>query len=254
MLSRLLPFTLVVLTALLPRGGQNSQGQKAAPRAGAPASVEQVLGRYVEALGGREALEKINTRVTRGSMELVGTPIIGEHENYAKAPNKSVTATNLPGLGVVRDGHDGQSAWAQDPKYGLRDLKGAELASAKFDAELHKELKLRELVRQLEPGPAAKVEGRAAHVLVGTLEGGSPLKLYFDQESGLLLRMDTVRESPEDKVAFEVYFEDYREVDKVKVPFRVRWQTSDFASVIRVSSVKHNEPVDDAKFKKPSGN
>lgn len=222
------------------------------PAAAAAPTADDILEKYVQALGGRAAFEKINSRVTKGSYEIVGTPVKGEQEVYSKAPNMATTTTTLPGLGVIKDGYDGQAGWAQDPAEGLRELKGAEHAAAKFDAEFNKEIRYKQLLRQLEVRGSEKVGGREAHVVVGTAEGVGPVKMYFDKQTGLLSRFDTVREGSRGKEAFEVYFEDYREVDGVRIPFGQRWQTSDFTAVVKLTSVKHNEAIEDAKFKKPS--
>ena len=77
-----------------------------------------------------------------------------------------------------------------------------------------------------------KVGGSDAFVVEATPAEGHATRLYFDTQTGLLLRKD------------KTYFEDYREVDGVKLPFRER---DDF-SVIRLTEVKHNLPVDDARF------
>lgn len=252
-MRRTLLATLFVLAAAAVGAAQTAppSGGTQAPAAAA-VTVDQILERYVQALGGRAALEKISTRTIRGSYEIAGTPLKGEHEGYSKAPNMITLTTVLPGVGVNRNGYDGQTAWAQDPVDGLRELKGGELAMMKFDAEFNRELKLKRLLTQLELKGAEKVGGREAHVVVGTPEGLAPMKMYFDKLSGLLLRTDMAWDTPRGKMAFEVYYDDYREVDGVKLPFSQRWQAPNFVAVIKFTSVRHNEAVEDAKFKKPS--
>jgi hypothetical protein len=76
------------------------------------------------------------------------------------------------------------------------------------------------------------VGGAEAYAVTATPADGHAVTLYFDARTGLLLRRD------------RTYFEDYREVDGVKLPFRIR---DDF-STITLTEVKHNVPLDDARF------
>lgn len=251
-MSRTLLTVLLVSASLAAASAQTNTKPQAQQPAAAAVTADAVLDRYVQALGGSAAIEKISTRVVKGSYEIGGVPAKGELEVYSKAPNMTAITVTMPGLGVLRQGYDGQTGWKHDPAFGLRELKGSELAALKFDAEFNRELKLKQMLRQLEVKGAEKVAGRDAHVLVGAVDGLGPVKLYFDKQSGLLSRMDAAREDPTGRVAYEVYYGDYREVDGVKIPFSMRSQTSDFADEIKLTAVRHNEAVEDSKFKKPS--
>ena len=98
-----------------------------------------------------------------------------------------------------------------------------------------------------------KVGDREAYVIVATPAAGSPEKWYFDTQTGLLIRTDSERESPEGKVPVEAYLEDYKEIDGVKLPFTLRQVLPAFSIIIKISEVKHNVPIEDSKFDKPSG-
>src|SRR5262245_65576576 len=92
-------------------------------------SVDQILDKYVQAIGGRQAVEKITSRVTKGTFEVSTMGLKGELEVYAKAPNKTLRVQNLSGVGEILDGYDGKIAWSQNPMMGLREKDGAELAA-----------------------------------------------------------------------------------------------------------------------------
>ena len=77
-------------------------------------------------------------------------------------------------------------------------------------------------------------------------------RLYFDAQTGLLLRTLQIRESPLGPVPFQIDFEDYREVDGVKVPALTRRCRPDFSFAARLDQIQHNVPIDDAKFDKPA--
>src|SRR5262245_21317324 len=74
-------------------------------------TVDQILDKYMQASGGRQAVEKITSRMTKGTVEFSTMGLKGEMENYAKAPNKTLTIINLSGVGEFREGDDGKIAW-----------------------------------------------------------------------------------------------------------------------------------------------
>ena len=95
------------------------------------------------ALGGRAALEKINSRSAKGTFEVLGIALSGPAEMYAKAPNKTLTILKVPGQTTLKEGFDGTVGWQEDPDDGVVDKTGLELGSAMRDADFYQPLKLR---------------------------------------------------------------------------------------------------------------
>jgi zinc protease len=253
----LLLFTLVAVGQGLAQGAapkseaKPADAAKATEKAPPLPTVDQILDKYVQAIGGRAAIEKLTSRAAKGTFEMPAMGLNAPVELYAKAPNRVATTINISGFGTVAEGYDGKTAWARDPTSGLREKGGVELATARLDAEFHKELKLRELYPKMELKGREKVGEREAYVVLATPPEGSAEKWYFDAESGLLVRSDVEREGPQGKLPFEIYLEDYREVDGVKMPFTSRMVNPSVSITIRLEEVKHNVAVDEAKFAKP---
>src|SRR5262249_1329514 len=112
-------------------------------------SADQIIDKYVQAIGGKAAIEKQTSRVSKGSFELPAFGASGTAEICEKGPNKTLAVINVAGFGVVQEGFDGKVAWFQDPQNGLREKTGAELAAAKLDAELQKPIKIKQLYPKL---------------------------------------------------------------------------------------------------------
>jgi hypothetical protein len=236
---------------------QNPQPAKA-PEAVAKApsaepTVDQILDKYVQAIGGRQAVEKITSRVAKGAFEVSTMGLKGEIEIYAKAPNKSLTIQNVSGIGEILDGYDGKIAWSQNPMMGLREKSGAELAAVARAADIHAAIKTRQLYSKLELKDKEKIGDRETYVILATPAEGAPVKMYFDTQTGLIARTVTEVETPQGQFHIEVTADDYREVDGVKIAFTARQETSMGSAVIKLTEVKHNVAIDDAKFNKPSG-
>lgn len=221
------------------------------PTAAEP-TVDQILERHIEAVGGKAALEKISSRVTKGAFEVSGQGLKGEIEIYAKAPNKLLTIQNITGLGLIQDGYDGKTAWSQNPMTGLREKSGAELAMILRAADFYATLNTKRNYSKLEMKGKEKVGGRETWVVLATPAEGAPVKMYYDAQTGLLAKTDAEFESPEGKFPVESIVEDYREVDGVKLPFTLRQGSAVASTVVKFAEVKSNVPIEDAKFTKPA--
>jgi len=170
-------------------------------------------------------------------------------EIYAKAPNKRVEMLDAPeNRGATGRGHDGTTGWSMNmTETGLRYLEGAELAGAQRESDSYRQIRLDRLYVRLAVVGREGRGGREVYVVDATPESGNPEKLYFDVETGLLSRRDMVY----GKTPVQHYYEDYRNVDGIKLPFVVRSE-GPVKVITRLTEIKHNVPIEDARFKSPS--
>ena len=201
---------------------------------GVAPEVEPILARYDEAAGGATRLDRITTRVSRGRLEgaYAGMRVSGTIEVLEKSPDRYVTLLNVEGLGVIRRGFTGGYGYMQIPLSGFREVGGDELAGLRLEARSGWAADLRRLYHSMTLKGREEVAGAEAYVVEATPAGGPATTLYFDARTGLLVRRG------------RTHFEDYRDVDGVRLPFRIR---DDF-SVITLTEVSHNLPLDDARF------
>jgi len=219
--------------------------------------ADEVLASYVTALGGRAAIEKLTSRVSKGNFEVSGIAMSGPVEIYGKAPNFKLTVLQMPGQETFKDGFDGKVGWEQNPDDGITDKTGLDAGSAMRDADFYQPLKLRlqypNLIFKgtakvsLGKGGAGKVEERDAFVLEAP-RAGSPRRFFFDSANGLLLR--TEEWDAAGKMGEADEYQDYRGVDGVKVAFTIHI-IQDAHFTIKLTEVKHNLTIDDTIFVKP---
>ena len=144
-------FTWMLILTLLTITSVTAQtGSPTAPKPAPLPTLDEILDKQVKALGGKEAIEKISSRVAKGAMELEGMGLSGPLELYAKAPNKGALMIDLQGIGKITNVFDGEKGYALDPTNGLRELSGAELATAKRNADLYESLNLKKHFAKLE--------------------------------------------------------------------------------------------------------
>src|SRR5687768_3986846 len=247
---------ITILFAIFFSFASVSQAQKtetakpAAPAEKLP-SVKEILDKYVKAVGGRAAIEKIKSRSLTGTVEITPMNLKGTFESYSAPEGKSYSKTILTGVGDMLEGTDGKTAWAVNPFQGNREKAGAELAQSKLINDFYRDLKLEKLFPKMELKGIEKVGEKDAYVIIASAEGVPAETWYFDTKSGLMLRSDVTAVAPEGNQPISFFFEDYRPVDGLMVAHRIRNQMPSFVLTITVSETKHGLPIDEAKFARP---
>jgi outer membrane lipoprotein-sorting protein len=221
-----------------------------------PPTAEQIIDRYVEALGGVAAIQKITSRVSKGTVEIVGSGATGTIEFYEKAPNKQMHLLTVPDVFTSFGGFNGNTGWGFDPeKKKPTELKGKDLESLRADSEFYKPIRIKQPSSKITLKGEEKIpfrDGpRQTYVVEAKPEKGNSKKLYFDTETGLLIRQDTQESSSDGKASVREFYLDYKNVDGVMVPFTVRHAEEGVTMILRFSEVKQNGAIDDSKFDPP---
>ena len=214
-------------------------------------TIDQVLDKYVQAIGGKAAVLKTTSRLVKGPFEIPAASLKGTAEIYAKAPDKTLVVFTIPGFGAIQQGYNGKIGWSKDPVTGLRELTAVELALVKRSVDFHREIKLQEVYKKMTVKEKNKVGDAEVYVVEATPAEGSPETMYFDAQSGLLIRSDFEFDGPQGKLAIETYYEDYRETGAIKMPFTERLVHPILGMTRKTDEVKHNVPIEDSKFDKP---
>jgi photosynthetic reaction center cytochrome c subunit len=230
----------------VPAVGQNLWATSPPSVAETPPPVKQILDRYVQALGGADALNKVNTRVARGS-RIGADGVLVPEEIYQKAPDKLLTITSYPQV-VFSNGYNGTAAWAHSSRDGATPLPDQLLAQIKRDAVFNRELRLEQLYSSLTVLGKTAVRDADAYVVEAKSADGGSEKLFFDVKTGLLVRRYTESDTPLGKLPLQTDYEDYRDVDGVKQPFLIHWSFPGRVWGRKLDEVKQNVPLDDAKF------
>jgi outer membrane lipoprotein-sorting protein len=215
-------------------------------------TAAEIIDKSIEATGGRAAMEKLSSTYAKGTMEFTSQEAHGVMEFYAKAPNKQLIVMNLESVGEIKQAFDGQVAWGQDPSGQVIEVTGAPLDDMKQNAVFNAALKWRDLFPKVELTGEDTVGGRKAFVIRLTNEKGKVITRYYDTETFLLLRESGNRETPQGPMDIKADFSDYREVNGIKAPFVVKQSLPMGEIVLKISEMKNNVEIDDAKFTKPA--
>ena len=226
--------------------------------AGEP-SPDEIVDKYVLALGGAQRLASVTSFVATGTSEYFrGFGGGGQVQIFAKAPDQRATIIKYPDnpdRGDSTRTFDGRSGWVVTPLAVVRDyaLGGMELDGARLDAQLSFPAQIKQVLTRLRVGPPDVIDGRDVRVVQGTGTRGLVATLYFDTQSGLLVRMVRFGNTPIGRAPSQVDFADYREVAGagIKMPYRWTFGWLDGRDSFELKDVRVNLPIDPAVFGRP---
>jgi len=242
---------------------------------GAP-SPDSILDRYIQAVGGAQRLAGLTSIDSKGiSAGFGGFGGDGDAEIVAKAPDKRSTIILFKketGRGDQMRTYDGKTGWVRTPLniLGEYELQGGDLDGARFDAELSFPGQIKQILTDLRTGPPTTINdipmsksqadllkvstGKTytVDIVQGTGPRGLLVTLYFDHDTGLLVRELRYSQTPIGRVPTQIDFSDYRDVNGIKFPFRMAYVWLDGRDSIVLNDIKTNVPVDEAKFGRPA--
>jgi zinc protease len=173
-------------------------------------------------------------------------------EVTTKGRDKYLAKVTTP-QGIVMQGIDGAAGWARDNN-GSRELSAGELAQVKQNAALYQPIKITDEPARMRVDGVEKLGDRDVYVVAVTLDPQRTRKYFFDAQTGLLLRRITTTDTMLAPLPEQVDFEDYRDVDGIKLPFRIR--TSGLAAFTTTTrsftEIKLKAVLDDGVFKMPA--
>lgn len=225
-------------------------------------SVDQILAKYVEALGGEQALRKVTSRVITGTQFIPtgaggGVPMAATLERDLKAPNLVLNTYHTPTY-TISDGFDGTQAWSQDVRGRVNQPMSIDQGRAKRDADFYFPLDLKQTYGIMRVVAVASVDGHETYEVVAKPQGDTEERLYFDVLSGLLIRKASALPTQAGPSPYHVDYDDYRDTGSgVKFPYTITMSPANPRTVLYgsatlyVTKVEDNAPLESSKFSKP---
>jgi hypothetical protein len=221
------------------------------PDTGLP-SAEEVFDKYAAAIGGKAAFDKLRTRLWKGTY-ITSSGASLPYEVRQAAPDKLLTTLVTPKQGTFLTGFNGAVGWQRNNR-GVREFKGPDLVQLKNFAGFFGGVNIKERYPKATVVGKEKIGEREVYLVHAVPAEGNDEWLYFDTQTGLLLRRSVIEETVLLPIPEETDFEDYREVDGIKLPFTIVVYNIDpsFTATRKFTEVRHNVPVDEAQFDMPA--
>jgi hypothetical protein len=211
-------------------------------------AASAVLEKYVQAVGGADAIAKIGSRVQKGKLTGFGPEPVPVDVS-AKASDKRLTTVHGQ-RGDNITAINGQTGWMGNTGRPPRDMSAAESDAARLDAAVLFPSDLKRLFKEFEVAPSEKIEGQDVVKLIAKNEGKPDTLFWFDAQTGLVVRLVRYMETPLGRNPTQIDLADYREADGVKTPFRWTVARPSGRFTIQIDDSQHNVPVDDKAFEK----
>ncbi len=217
-----------------------------------------ILDKYIAALGGAQKLSTLKSFIATGTQGgYVQVKGGGQFQIFAQAPDKRtvrVTYKDAPDRGNQTRAFDGTKGWTTTPRalLGEYQVTGTELDGLHFDAELAFPGQIKQVLTDTRVGYPDVIDGHDVLVVQGRGPRNVLVTLYFDKQSGLLLREIRYGRTPIGRVPSQVDYADYRDVDGIKFPFQYKFQWLDGRDNYQITDVKINVPIEESRFGKPS--
>src|SRR5258705_6637155 len=214
---------------------------------------DQILDRYIRLVGGTQPAgftSYVANGLYRGFDDSEQTPV----EIYADSTGRRTTIVHAAS-GVTTTTYDGRTGWIASPPtdrpFPLIAVTGQELDGHKLEAELFFPSRIKQALRNWRVGFPTEINDREVQVVQGTTAGGNVARLCFDAQTGLLVRMIRYDASPVGRIVTRVDYSDYRDVGRLKMPFKWTVSWLDGRSTYELAKVQPNVAIDAAKFAKP---
>ena len=213
--------------------------------------AKQVVDRYVEAIGGREAILRQKSRTIETEMAMPAMGMSMTVKTVMAAPNRMVTTAEMPGAGALRSGYDGSVGWQVNPMTGPSLMSGAELEQNVLMADFHSALNYDKLYRSMETTERTELNGRPCYKVKLTTASGRESWQCFDTETGLMVATGGKQESQMGSIEVTSLLSDYKDFDGVKMATRSTAKMMGQDMTVTVKSVSH-APVDASAFALPA--
>jgi tetratricopeptide (TPR) repeat protein len=202
--------------------------------------VEQVMNQFAQAIGDSKALAA-TSRAAKGTIDLVGVSRGGSVEIYSKPPRRTLTLVRAMPFGEIKLGFNGNSGWTF-PERGSK-ARTAELSGLEWSARISNPLSLRASYSKITLLGRTSIGFREVFLIELQTADGATEKLYLDATTHLPVRVNSA--------SLEIYFDDWRDVDGVKAPFRITQSSAGLTMRVTLQEIKHNVALDDSLFEKP---
>jgi hypothetical protein len=238
----------VALKLMLPSGAAPASSPTATPPL---PTADEILNKYTNAIGGSAAIEKIKSAVIQGTVANASGST-GTFEADQVAPDKGyeiVTTQRGTRVRVLNQ----RKGW-EKTAYGVDELAGQQLQDIKLSLVLFGSLNLKDQFTEFEVAGVDKIDNHEVYAVKATRADQKAERLFFDSESGLLLRRVTEIKSLIGIIPEETDFDDYQEVEGVKLPGTIRLSAVDTqnpTSTRKIDKIQFNVPVDESRFGKP---
>ncbi|MCG3122620.1 MAG: hypothetical protein GIKADHBN_01012 [Phycisphaerales bacterium] len=239
-----------VMGLAVPAMAQDTKAPAAAQPAEGLPEFKEIQARFIEALGGEDALRNVTSRTSKANFDIPAQNMKGTVVSFQK--NDAMFAEmELAGM-KMESGYADGVVWQRNPMAGPMLIEGPEREEMIKEADLQSELDLGKYFSSMQVTGTADVDGKKAYKVEMTPIKGEKHTRFYDAESGLLVKIEAVRDMQGSKVPTTTRLLDYRQVDGVKIPFKMVQTMMNIESSMVIESLEINKDIAEDKLSLPA--
>ncbi|HVS13180.1 MAG TPA: hypothetical protein VMV46_04605 [Thermoanaerobaculia bacterium] len=213
-------------------------------------SAEQIVQRYLEAVGGEETIRETKGMHQTGTMEMPAMGMSAQLEMFVAPPNLMLMKMDLPQVGAIRTGFDGEVGWVDNPMTGPMLMEGEQLEQAIEQADYYADLRYDERYASMETVEQVDFAGEPTYKVKLVDHKGKETVEYFSVESGLKIGFEGEQTTEMGTMLVVTELRDYTEIEGRMVPMATVSKMMGMEMTMRLDSVSF-EPIDPSVFALP---
>lgn len=222
----------------------------AAPAQTLPPAAE-VIDRYVQAIGGREAHLMPQSILMTGTFAMPAAGLTGSFNMAQAKPDRMKLQLDLPGIGEVLQGYDGKIGWSVNPMTGPMVFEGERLLQTQEESHFASGLRDPDLFQSRETIGEAESQGEACWQVKLVWKSGRESIDCYSKDTGLLLETSSNAVTDMGTVQTTMLYSDYKTFDGRRYPTRMVQQLMGQEQIMTIDSVAFNT-VDPSRFAPPA--
>jgi hypothetical protein len=215
--------------------------------------LDGIVNKYFETIG-QNNKNNIESAIATGTTLQFGQET--SFRQIQKRPDKAYKETLLADGRIIKQGYNGQSGWMLASWMNEAEpveLLGPDLKTIKDENNMEDDLwNWKEKGHKLILAGKENMAGKKVYQLTLTKADGDIDEMYIDTESFLLTKVVKKTSINGSEAEFEVFYDDYRNIDGVLLPFKVEQRfNNQTGMVVNFKEIRFNIEVDDKIFDKP---
>ena len=207
----------------------------------------EIIARFVEAIGGEDALRAYTSATSKGAFEMPAMGMSGEATEFSMAPDKTLARINLPGMGETVQGYNGAIGWAEDPMQGARLLEGEMLAQARREARFYAQLEYAELFPEQTTAGETEWNDQVVYQVDLVDTDGNESSHFFAKDTGLMIGMEATMTNEMGTADMSVNIGEYKDFGGIMIPTSTVMNLMGMEMIQTIESVTWND-VDPSVF------
>lgn len=214
--------------------------------------AEELIDRYVEVIGGRDAVLGAVGSHSKGTFSMPMAGLEATMEVYtATEPNRMLSVIEVPGMGTIQQGYTGEYGWSVDPNLGPRLLEGQELESMREGASNAASVRDPSLFRERTTVERTEMNGEACYKVRLVWQSGRETFDCYSVDSGLLVASQSNEETPMGTIPVVTLISDYEQFGDIRSPTRITQQMMGQEQIITMDWVEYGD-IEDDRFTPPA--